>query len=177
MTIHHIFDRTFAAPDTRGTSRCMDRQLSNAEALKYFVSSELGYGSDMKEITPTQIRTESSCLGTTDKMVFSGSEEDMALLVEMASVYQGLCKGEGTLVTFTGSRDWNFNREASLFLSALASAERPALATLWYMVAKKGGQPDDKMKRGDVFVAFELIYIDNQDPKDVFELSGIQYKH
>jgi hypothetical protein len=174
MTIKHVFDRTTNAEK----STCMNREISKQEALKYFVAAELQYGSRITLIDPMQIRTYSKCFGSVDEMIFSGSQEEMAELVEIARAYTATCEGQDAVEEFfTQSSDQEFNRVASEFLSDMATAGKPFMGALWHMLTRHNAIPNAALKRADVQSAFELIYVDGQDPKTVFELADIQYKH
>lgn len=171
MTIHHVFDRI-----TDGhRSNCLDQHLSKEAALKYLVDAELTYGSHVTHITDTKIRTFSSCFGSEDHMVFTGSKEEMAELVEIAQAYATVRSvRDGRAQPFTQSRDARFNRDATEFLSSMATGGTSLRAALWYMLMRKGAIFRE-MKTLDVQAVFELIYVDHQDPIAVFETSAIQY--
>lgn len=170
--IHHVFVRT---TDGR-SSVCMDRQMTPQEALKYFVRAELYYGSKLLLISEERIRTTSRCMGSTDDMEFSGTKEELAELYEIARFHAEARLGSPQfLQLFTQSRDYDFNRNASVFLSELVSAEKPYSASLWHMLARKHALPDPAMRLADVEAAFELIYCEGQAPAHVFDLAGIAH--
>lgn len=172
--IKHYFTRTRDGE----TSVCMDRELSKEKALQYFVDAELNYGSRLVHIGATEIKTTSSCFGCVDDMVFSGSAEDMRDLFEVAQAYAAGRNAHGTEANlFLSSRNQEFNRHATLFLTDLASARKPFLAAIWHMLVKKGAVPNETTRERDIHAAFDLIYIDNQDAHEVFAMCDIKFEY
>lgn len=164
--IKHLFTRT---KDSE-VRTCMDREISPQEALQYFVAAELFYNSNMVSISDTEIRSNSYCFGSVDDMVFSGAKEEMVELVEIARAFEDAKKGSSAIVmAFNETKNQQFNADASAFMSDMASGKKPFEACLWHMLARKGAQLNHEVKMEDLHSAFELIYVDNQEPSKVFD--------
>ena len=113
MSIHHLFTRTRDGE----TSICQDRVIDPLAAIRYLINAEFNFGSMVTLVTPTEIRTKSSCMGSVDDMIFNGSEEDMREMVRLTSAFKQVCesfKESGNLVVTT--KDAIFNAHANKFL-------------------------------------------------------------
>lgn len=174
MTIHHIFDRV----SKTNAERCMDREITPTAALQYFVDAELAFGSKITLATPDKVCTISSCLGVVDNMSFSGSIEEMELLYKLASYHTIADRTEPVVKSvLNASNNKEYNKYAAAFLVSLSQANKFLQSTLWYMLLEKGAWPTIGISFQEVKVAFDLIYIDRNDPVGVFELCGMSNPH
>lgn len=171
MNIHHIFHRTRDGEK----SLCMDRKISPAEALKYFVAAELAFGSTITLVEPDRIETYSKCMNSVDVMSFTGPWESMVFLHQMALVYKAISdKVDNPALFIPFTKDTALNKELSAFMTDMNNTRRPLTAAIWFMLANHGAVPDDSVALKTALIAFELIFVDGQDPGEVFELCEIK---
>lgn len=64
------------------------RTVKPSKALDILTNCELAFGGHIVSIEPTRVETRTVVMGCVDQSIFEGTEEEMRLLVEMATATQ-----------------------------------------------------------------------------------------
>lgn len=168
-TVHHLFVRSF--DDSRKTVTCADRFITPAQALDYMVRAELAFGSQIVSLTPTQIKTSSSCLGCIDNMTFSGDGEAMRELYDLCHTYNSIpCEYRPVVFpsTIAGAK---FSKDVSGFLTDLAKSKGLLQATLATCILARASKVNiEALNRNELIDLFLMLATGSVTVEEVNEV-------
>lgn len=167
--IHHLFLRSF--DDSRETATCANRFITSAQALDYMVRAELAFGSQIVSLTPTQIKTRSSCMGSIDNMTFSGDSEAMRELYDLCHTYNSIpCIYRNVVFpsTIAGAK---FSKDVSGFLTDLAKSKGLLQATLATCILTRADKVNiEALNRNDLIDLFLMLATGQATAQEVNEV-------
>ncbi len=168
MSIHHLFTRTRDGV----ASVCTDRVIDPAVALRYLITAEFGYGSKVVSVSPTEIRTTSSCMGSVDDMIFNGPEEDMRKLVRFTNLYtealDSMIVSESRRVS---TQDAVFNAHANAFIAQSSKGEGSLKVTLMTLISIQAPAVDfSKLNGGELLELFMQLEFGELSADEVNEV-------
>lgn len=148
-------------------------------ALHSLVLNELGFGGQILELEPTRVTVQTRILHCTDVTIFEGSEEEMALLVQVAINYLAIMGG--------GNQEVWLNRAATIATRAplngnplLVSMVAPILlgqvpTTLAFLSAIGVSNETEievmgRMGLGDLFAAYQLCMDMMGEPSSLMDI-------
>lgn len=132
--INVVFNRTF--DDSRGKQLVFNKQQTATEAIGYFIKSEMAFGSNVEVLSDECLVSCSSCLGTTDEIVFTGDAQAMAELMMLAKVYSSNVSKATHGMTPKFCNDPKLQKELSDFMKQCTKGQRSFDNSIRFMITK-----------------------------------------
>lgn len=151
-------------------------------ALESLLVYELGYGGVIEEITPTKVVVKTRIMSCIDTTIFTGSEEDMAMLVEAASISldadivkmvtkdkadNGIADAISTYVLKkTNGNPLLISLGSGMMLGSISIR----LIMVIILQSKQYAKKLMKLKVDDLFAIFSMVIFDKQNIDDCVQL-------